>query len=199
MKKLATVWEAAEVVSRGGVVIYPTDTVYGIGCNPFDVEAVRRVIEIKKREAKPMPVLIADVEMLSLVAEPSDEELEAAFKLWPGPITILMKRNPDLPLLVTAGEETVGVRVPAHLIPLTIMKRANKPLIGTSANISGQPSAIELKQIDESVLTGADLAIDGGVTFHRAPSTVIKIIEGRFTVIREGAFSAKQVAERLGL
>ncbi|MCS7136744.1 MAG: L-threonylcarbamoyladenylate synthase [Candidatus Caldarchaeum sp.] len=199
MKRLDLIAEAVKAVLKGGVVVYPTDTVYGIGCDPFDTKAVQRVIEIKKREAKPMPVLLSNIDMLYAVAEPTSEEIEAAFKLWPGPVTILMKKSPKLPGIVTAGEETVGVRIPAHLIPLTIMERTGKPLVGTSANISGQPSATELDQIEPAVLSNADVAIDGGSTFFRAPSTVIRIHGDGFTVLREGAMNSESIAKRLRL
>ncbi|MDW8084038.1 MAG: L-threonylcarbamoyladenylate synthase [Candidatus Caldarchaeum sp.] len=199
MRRIEQIAEAVKAVLKGGVVVYPTDTVYGIGCDPFDTNAVQRVIEIKKREAKPMPVLLSNIDMLYAVAEPTSEEIEAAFKLWPGPVTILMKKSPNLPGIVTAGEETVGVRIPAHLIPLTIMERTGKPLVGTSANISGQPSATELDQIEPAVLSNADVAIDGGPTFFGAPSTVIRIHGDGFTVLREGAMNSDSIAKRLRL
>ncbi|MEM4573961.1 MAG: L-threonylcarbamoyladenylate synthase [Candidatus Caldarchaeum sp.] len=196
--KLVQVKKAVEVVSRGGIVIYPTDTLYGIGCDPFSVDSVKRVFEIKRREPKPMPVLIPDIEMLYRVAEPAEHEIEAGFKLWPGPVTILMKKRRELPDLVTAGEQTVGVRIPGHLIPLTIMQETNKPLVGTSANISGQPSAQEIGQIDPSILEAVDAVVDGGPTFYNAPSTVIKVSLDGFEVIREGATSRSEIARRLG-
>ncbi|MCS7110024.1 MAG: L-threonylcarbamoyladenylate synthase [Candidatus Caldarchaeum sp.] len=188
---------AVKVVLTGGVIVYPTDTVYGIGCDPFNVEAVKRVYEIKKREAKPMPVLLSSIDMLYSVADPTPEEVEAALKLWPGPVTILMKKNPNLPDIVTAGEQSVGVRIPAHMIPLTIMEKTGKPLVGTSANISGQPSATEVKNIDESVLSKADIVIDHGATFHKLPSTVIRVKRDGFEVVREGAMRAEEAARRL--
>ncbi|MCS6784527.1 MAG: L-threonylcarbamoyladenylate synthase [Candidatus Caldarchaeum sp.] len=188
---------AVKVVLTGGVIVYPTDTVYGIGCDPFNVEAVKRVYEIKKRERKPMPVLLPSLDMLYSVADPTPEEIEAALRLWPGPVTILMRKNPNLPDIVTAGEPSVGVRIPAHMIPLSIMEKAGKPLVGTSANISGQPSATEVKHIDESVLTKVDIVIDQGATFHKLPSTVVRVKRDGFEVVREGAMTAEEVARRL--
>ncbi len=196
---LEAINSAAEAVKRGGVIVYPTDTVYGIGCDPFKIDAVERVIHAKMREKKPAPVLVSDLDQLLEVAEPTEEELEAAIRLWPGAVTIVMAKRPELPDLVTAGEKTVGVRMPAHIVPLLIMQKARRPLVGTSANISGEPSAATIDQIPSSVLEKVDVVVDAGRTHHQLPSTVVKIQNRRVIVLREGAVSREEVEKRIGL
>ncbi|BAJ51101.1 translation factor [Candidatus Caldarchaeum subterraneum] len=190
---------AAEAVKRGGVIVYPTDTVYGIGCDPFKIEAVERVIHAKRREKKPAPVLVSDFDQLHEVAVPTEEELEAAIRLWPGAVTIVMAKKPELPELVTAGEKTVGVRMPAHVVPLLIMQKAHRPLVGTSANISDEPSATTIDQIPSSVLEKVDVVVDAGRTHHLLPSTVVKIQDGQVVVLREGVLSREEIEKRIGL
>ncbi|MEM0348834.1 MAG: L-threonylcarbamoyladenylate synthase [Candidatus Caldarchaeum sp.] len=196
---LAAVNAAAEAIKRGGVIIYPTDTVYGIGCDPFNLDAVQRVIDAKKREKKPAPVLVSDLDQLNEVAEPTEEELEAAIRLWPGAVTIVMAKRPELPDLVTAGEKTVGVRMPAHMVPLMIMQKTRRPLVGTSANISGEPAATTVDQIPSSVLESVDVVVDAGKTPHQLPSTVVRIQRGDVIVLREGAVSREEIMRRIGL
>ncbi|MEM2238340.1 MAG: L-threonylcarbamoyladenylate synthase [Candidatus Caldarchaeum sp.] len=194
---LQKIEEAARIVKRGGVIVYPTDTVYGIGCNPFDVKAVQRVMEIKRRENKPSPVLISDLDQLNMVATPHIIEIEAALKLWPGPVTIVMEKKPNLPREVTAGQLTVGVRMPANAIALAVMQKAGLPLLGTSANISGMEPAVTAEQVDEKVARNVDMVIDGGRTLFEKPSTVVRLTEGGLAIVREGVLSERQIRSRL--
>ena len=156
MNSSGGLWEqvvrAAEIVGKGGVIIYPTDTVYGIGCDPFNVEAVERVYELKKRENKPSPVLVSDFNQLRRVAEPTPSELRAALLLWPGPVTIVMSRNPSLPESVTVGKPSVGVRMPSDAVALAIMQISGLPLLGTSANLSGHPHAKDHSELDPGLV-----------------------------------------------
>ncbi|MEM4287940.1 MAG: L-threonylcarbamoyladenylate synthase, partial [Candidatus Caldarchaeum sp.] len=189
--------QAAEIVERGGVIVYPTDTVYGIGCNPFDAKAVRRVMEIKSRENKPSPVLVSGLNQLNMVADPLDMEVEAALRVWPGPVTIVMRKKPNLPDEVTAGEPTVGVRMPANAIALAIMQRTGLPLLGTSANLSGMQPAVTAQQVDEKIKTRVDMVLDGGKTLYQKASTVVRLSEKGLVVIREGVLSEEEVRRRL--
>nr|BAJ48338.1 translation factor [Candidatus Caldarchaeum subterraneum] len=130
---------------------------------------------------------------------PTEEELEAAIRLWPGAVTIVMAKKTELPELVTAGEKTVGVRMPAHVVPLLIMQKAHRPLVGTSANISDEPSATTIDQIPSSVLEKVDVVVDAGRTHHLLPSTVVKIQDGQVVVLREGVLSREEIEKRIGL
>jgi L-threonylcarbamoyladenylate synthase len=189
--------EAAKIVREGGVIIYPTDTVYGIGCNPFNEDAVRRVIDLKRRERKPLPVLAACVADLEKVCSFSETELSLCYMLWPGPVTIVAEKRDEVPSVVTFGEQTVGVRIPADLTVLEIMRSAGTPLIGTSANISGMPAAASPEAIPDELKRGVDMVVDTGATRYGTPSTVIRLSGGVIEILREGALNIQDLKTRL--
>ncbi|GBC69048.1 Threonylcarbamoyl-AMP synthase [archaeon HR01] len=189
--------EAARIVREGGVIIYPTDTVYGIGCNPFDEAAVQRVVNLKRRERKPHPVLAASLEDLGRVCHLSEKELYLGYILWPGPVTIVAEKRDDVPEIVTFGEPTVGVRIPADLTVLEIMRLSGTPLLGTSANISGMPPAASPDAIPDELKRGVDMVVDTGATRYGRPSTVIRLRGGDIEVVREGAVSLQELKARL--
>ena len=201
MSSLEELWgkvvKAAEIVEKGGVIIYPTDTVYGIGCNPFNARAVERVYGLKKRENKPSPVLVSDLNQLRQVADPKPAELRAALLLWPGPVTIVMARKPSLPESVTFGKPTVGVRMPSDAVTLAIMQLSGLPLLGTSANLSGHPPARSPSELDPELVKGVDIVVECGRTLYGRPSTVIEVAEEGVRVVREGALSEYEVKLRL--
>ena len=134
--------EIAENINNGGIVIFPTETVYGIGVNPFNIRAVEKVYEIKKRpKEKPISLLISDLSMLYEISDNiSNEELKVIKKFFPGPLTIILKKSKKIPDLVTAGKDTIGVRMPQNEIALKLIKEVGVPLATPSANISGKPS-----------------------------------------------------------
>lgn len=188
---------AARVLAEGGTVIYPTETVYGIGCDPFREESVKRVFELKKRELKPMPVLCADLDQLDKVADMSSEELELALLFWPGPLTLVTKRRPSLPPLLTAFKDEVAVRIPASLIALELMRAAGMPIVGTSANLSGMPSPSSLSDVPSHLIDNVSITIDGGPALYKVPSTVVKIKGSMILIIREGALRAEEISRRV--
>ena len=131
---------AIEVIEAGGLVVYPTDTVYGLGCDPFNVRAVERVFEVKGRAGKPLPVLASGLEEAMRIAEFGPPALRLARALWPGPLTLILPKKPALPDVVTCGLPSVGVRVPGHSFALELIRACGGFLIGTSANKSGRPA-----------------------------------------------------------
>lgn len=187
--------EAAAIIKRGGVIVYPTDTVYGIGCDPFNREAVKRVREIKRRERKPMPVLGASLADLAEVCRITEEELRIASLFWPGPLSIIVKKHPSLPLEVTAGQEDVAVRIPASLPVLEVIRLCGRPLVGTSANISGQPPPSDLDGLSPEIARAVDLVIDGGRTRLARASSVIRIRGDELLVLREEALSSIEIED----
>jgi L-threonylcarbamoyladenylate synthase len=189
--------EAARIIREGGVVIYPTETVYGIGCDPFNEKAVERIMELKKREGKPHPILCSSLDDVYRVARPMEEELWLASILWPGPVTIVMEKTPDLPEIVTSSLPNVGVRIPANLIVLELIRMAGTPIVGTSANISGGMSPASLDMVPKSLREGADMVIDGGVTYYGEPSTVVRLAGGGVRVVREGVVKKAELAKIL--
>ncbi|CUQ67643.1 L-threonylcarbamoyladenylate synthase [Candidatus Nitrospira inopinata] len=177
----------AELIERGGVVGFPTETYYGLGVNPFNPTAVDRLTQIKGRpDNKPILVLIGKMEHLSLLTE-SVSPAAASFidAFWPGPLTILFPAKPSLPSALTAGTGKVGVRL-TSCSPLRNILTHVGPLTGTSANRSGAPPVTTAAEVAEALGSEIDLVIDGGATPGGAPSTVIDLGE-TIQVIREGA------------
>lgn len=201
MKRLGTspreLSEAADTLRKGGVLIYPTETVYGIGCDPFNREAVLRVYEIKRREKKPMPVLCASLSDVERVCRLDEHALAIAQLLWPGPISLILPKKPELPREVTAGQDYVAVRVPASLIALEVMRLAETPLLGTSANISGAPPPASDTEIAEELAHEVDALIAAGKTRYAAPSTVVRLRDNSLEVVREGAISVEELEKIL--
>lgn len=162
---------AIELIKRGGTVVYPTETVYGLGADAFSEPAVRRVYALKRRElTKPISIAIASFEMLQAVAYVDAASLELLKALLPGPITVLLRKKECVPDLLTAGSDLIGIRFPDHEIALQLI-RGTGPITTTSANISGQPPPARA----EEVAIPADLLIDGGRCKYSLPSTVLAL------------------------
>ncbi|MEM3506605.1 MAG: L-threonylcarbamoyladenylate synthase [Candidatus Bathyarchaeia archaeon] len=188
--------KASYVVKRGGIIVYPTDTVYGLGCNPFNEEAVKRLIKIKGERNKPLPILasnVKDVEKIALLTPLSKNLIEF---FWPGALTIVLKKKPILPNIVTFGLNSVGVRIPKSQFTIELIKNCGGLLIGTSANISGEPPCKSvneiLKQLNKK-LSLIDLIIDGGSSGIGIGSTVIDLTNNQVKILREGPISEKEI------
>ena len=180
---------AARVVLDGGVVAFPTDTVYGLGCNPRDAGAVERLFRIKGRERKPVSVLCSDRSKASELVKFSAGALNLAVKYWPGALTIVLPlRAADLPIQLHQNTGWLGVRVPEHRWCLSFIKRAGGYVTGTSANISGRPSSRSAQSVLDQFGDGIDLIIDGG-TLAETESTVVRIRGRSVEVLRRGGVS----------
>ncbi len=195
---------AGNIVRAGGVIVFPTDTVYGIGCDPLNDESVRRVYEIKKRFGKPMPILAKDLNDVERIAEMNEIEFEIVSKLWPGQLTILLRAKPSFRISRLMSEDRrIGVRIPASLQTLTIIEESGGLLVGTSANVSGLPPPQSIQELDEEILRSVDLVIDGGRCLIGKPSTVVRLVdEDRLRILRLGSITVerlKDVCEELGL
>ncbi len=175
--------EAAGVLKRGGVVIFPTDTVYGIGALPDNEKAIKRLFEIKKRPIdKPLQILISDLKQVDdLAVEVSGTAREMMEKYWPGPLTLIFKKKPNIPDVVTAYGPTVGLRMPDNEAVLTLIRKTG-PLAATSANLSGQPDPGSA----EEVLIDADLLLDNGACRFGEPSTVVDTTTDPPKILRKG-------------
>ncbi len=180
-----TINEVAEVLARGGTAVYPTETVYGIGASVFIPEAVDRVFEIKGRARKmPLSVAVASFEMIEQVASIDERDMPLLRKMLPGPITVLVERNPDLPDPVTAGSPLVGIRFPDHPMALELIGMTG-PITSTSANLSGNPPPASLEELDPKIAEKVDIVLDGGRSRFARPSTLVDLAARK--VIREGA------------
>lgn len=176
--------EAVKLLKSGGVVIFPTETVYGIGVLASNENAIRKLFEIKNRSLdKPLQILIADIAQVDLfAAEISDKAKELIKKYWPGPLTLVFKKKPDISDLITASGNTVGLRMPADKNILKLIKMTG-PLAASSANISGKSDP----KLAEEVKIEADLLLDGGKCKMGQPSTVIDVSVDPPLILREGS------------
>lgn len=174
---------AIDTIKSGGTVVYPTETVYGLGADAFSEEAVRKVYEIKRKDlSQPLSVAISSFEMLHEVASVDSESLEIITELLPGPVTVLLRKKDIVPDLLTAASEVVGVRFPDNEIATRIIKETG-PITSTSANVSGRtpPTCVEEVEIK------ADIIINGGKCKYGMPSTVVDMTKARATANEEKA------------
>ena len=190
--------KASEVISKGGVIAFRTDTFYGLGADPFNTEAVARVRELKGREDdKPILLLISDHDQIArLIVEPPEAFTRAAEKFWPGPLTIIGSAVAALPQEITAGTGTVGIRLPADEQVRDLVRECGGVLTATSANPSGHDPARSAQQVAEYFPAGLDLIVDGGEVSATEPSTVLDVLTSPPRVIREGAIG-RNVIEQL--
>jgi L-threonylcarbamoyladenylate synthase len=180
--------EAARVVKRGGVVAIPTDTVYGLGCDPSSDKAVARLYEVKNREAKPVPLLCADAAVAERLVDLDGVARKLAGLHWPGALTIVapIKRGSSLSRLLDQGSGYLGVRVPDSEVCVALAGKVGGSITGTSANLSGRPSCRTAAQVAGSLDGRIELVIDGG-ELRGKESTVVKVSEGTVEVLRKGS------------
>lgn len=177
---------AAEAVADGELIVYPTETVYGLGANPLDSTAVERVYTAKDRpRPKPVSMAVPSVEAITAYTNPTEREQAFIREFLPGPVTVVLERKPMVPDALTAGEDRVGIRVPAHEGVQTLLD-ATGPLTATSANVSGTGSVRQLADLSETIRKQAAVVIDGGET-PGGGSTVVDISTGE--IHRRGAAS----------
>ncbi len=188
---------AADVLRAGGVVAFPTETVYGLGADAASEDAVRRVFELKGRPRNnPMIVHVADVAMArTVVGEWPDRASDLAGRFWPGPLTLVLRKAPDLPDLVTAGHATVGVRCPDHPLALALIRALGRPIAAPSANPSGRVSPTTARHVRDG-FPGAGLTIlDGGPCRAGIESTVLSLVHDPPRILRPGAVPREDLGE----
>ena len=187
--------QAIAILKRGGVVAFPTDTVYGVGVDPFQPEAVRKLYQIKGRPIdKPIPILIGsvgDVERIAQNLPPSFSPLAEQF--WPGGLTLIVEAK-ALPPEVTAGGDTVGVRMPDHPLALALLQRFGGAIATTSANKSDEPPATSAAEVQSAIGELIDIIVDGGQTATRIASTVLDLSVSPPQIRRSGGISMDQLA-----
>ena len=190
--------KAVEVLLSGRIVAYPTDTVYGLGANGLDPEAVRRVFAVKRRPlTMPLPLLVADLAMLRSVVESLPEvALALVERFLPGPLTLVLPRAPVVPDIVTAGAPSVAVRIPDHPVPVWLARGMAAPLVGTSANRSGQSSPTTADEVQAQLGDEVDYVVDGDCP-GGVESTIIDLTDAAPRIVRPGAVSAEALEELL--
>jgi len=180
------VTEAAAVVRGGGLVVYPTDTVYGLGANPKDVAAVTRLFKVKKRDAKPIPILCDSLTSALRLAWLNPRSVELAKRYWPGALTIVAPLRTELPFSIHQGTGTVGVRVPGSKLCVLLVRLCGGMLTGTSANLSGKSPCRSAEEANEQLGEDVDMILNGGQLAGVA-STVVRAVGDKIEVLREGA------------
>jgi L-threonylcarbamoyladenylate synthase len=191
---------AASIIVGGGLVAFPTETVYGLGANAYDGRAVARIFEAKGRpKFDPLIVHLGDVRWLSDVVSsvtPLAQRLIEAF--WPGPLTLVLPKTERVPDLVTAGLPTVGVRMPAHELTLQLLRRANLPIAAPSANLFGQVSPTTAQHVAEQLGARIDYILDGGSCTVGVESTILDLSDGRPTLLRPGGLALERLEAEIG-
>ena len=189
--------QALRVLKEGGMVAFPTDTVYGLGVSAFHSQAIARIYEVKGRSREnPIPILIANMQDLSRVSlSPPPMARRLAKRFWPGPITLIVWRKPNLPDEISPLS-TVGIRVPDHPVAQALLTIAG-PLAVTSANKSGDPVACTALDVLEGLGGSIDLILDGGRTPGGEPSTVVDCTQASPRVLRDGPISEAEIHEVL--
>ena len=181
------------MILRGGLVAYPTDTVYGLGCDPFNRDAVERLVKAKERTKGSLPVLASSLDGAQRLGVFSNSAAKLAQEFWPGPLTLVVPVMAKFPDHVTSDSSAVGLRVPNHEVALKLISSCNGAVIGTSANISGYPSPRTAPEILRQLKDRIDLVLDGGPSPIGRASTVVKVFHDEIAVLREGAISARQI------
>ena len=190
---------ALEVLSNGGLVAFPTDTVYGLGASIDDPEAIDRLYRVKDRSrSKAIPVLLGGMHDLDRVAKSvAAPARRLAERFWPGPLTLVVERQPSLPKIL-GPETTVGVRLPDHAVARALLLQTG-PLAVTSANLSGGTNTCDAQAVLQDLGGKVELLLDGGPTPGGLPSTVVDCSGKGFPILRQGPISEEQVRLYLGL
>lgn len=191
---------AADIIRRGGLVAFPTETVYGLGATATDAAAVRRIFQAKGRPAdNPLIVHVSDYEQLNAVAASLPEgAAELVDRFWPGPLSLVLPRSGAIPDEVSAGLPTVAVRMPSHPVALRLIARAGVPIAAPSANRSGRPSPTMASHVLADLAGRIDAVIDGGPCPVGVESTVLDLTGAVPLILRPGAITAEAIAKCLG-
>lgn len=200
---LGAINKAVNTIRRGGVVVYPTDTVYGLGADATNEKAVQQIFNIKKRPAnRPVPLIISDLEMAKRMAFLDKRIEETLLSVWPGPVTVLLQKKFNLPEIITANLKTIGLRIPDYKIAHYFVVQCGVPITATSANISGQSLSNKIEEVlsqFKNMPHVPDLVLDAGDLNFSEPSTILDLSNGKPTVIRVGPVNKDKLFEIIGV
>lgn len=191
---------AADAIRCGELVIFPTETVYGLAADAFNEVAAKRVFDAKGRaQMQPLPIQIANADQLYEVAsEVSESARLLAERFWPGPLTLVLPKAESVPDIVTGGEKTIGVRMPDHSVALALIREVGRPIIATSANISGSAPPETADAAIDMVGHSVSVVLDAGKSRIGVASTVVDVSVLPARILRAGAISAERIKEILG-
>ena len=188
--------EAARIIASGGVIAFGTDTFYGLGADPLNPAAIQKIRELKGREdGKPILLLISDDDQVDRFIQQSEFFKLVARGHWPAPLTLIGAARPEVPIALTAGTNSLGVRLPDDDNVRALVRACGGALTATSANVSGQPPARTAQEVARYFPTGIDLIVDGGAATATEPSTVLDVSKSEPRLVREGAISRDALKE----
>ena len=187
--------QAAKILSSGGIVAIPTETVYGLAGNAFDPQAIKKIFIAKGRPSdNPLIVHISDIEeVYNVVSYFPQKAKKLAEKFWPGPLTMILPKNKNIPDEVTAGMDSVAVRFPSNKIAREIIKKSGVPLVAPSANLSGRPSPTQFSHVVKDLDGKVDAIVDGGNCDIGVESTVISLLQDVPKLLRPGAITPEDI------
>ncbi len=184
--------KAVEILKDGGIIAYPTDTIYGFGCDMYNKKAIQRIYQIKKRDPqKPFSFICSDLKNISLYAQVTNQAYKIMKRYLPGPYTFILLGTKLVPKIMVTKRKTVGIRVPNNNICLALVKTLGNPIISTSVGLSGGEVFSDPSLIEETFGSQIDVTIDGGLLANQ-PSTIISLIDDEVEVIREGLGEFRQ-------
>ncbi len=182
-------------LKKNGLIVYPTETFYGLGASCYSEKAVARIYRLKHRDRqKPLSVIVSGMKMVEeITTERPDLFYRLSKQFWPGPLTMVLKASEKFPEYITGPTKTIGIRWPEHKWLNSLVEKAGFPLTATSANLSGKKEISKPEEAVEFFKGKADLIIDGGKTKGKLPSTVISLISGKLEILRQGAVCIKDL------
>jgi len=190
--------EASKIVKNGGLVVYPTDTVYGLGCDPFNVRAVEKIFKVKgERKEKPLPILASDIKFIEKIAHINETTRKIAEKHWPGPLTLVVPKKTVLPNIVTCGLASVGVRIPNHKVAIQLIGLCDGLLVGTSANKTGEKSPKTAREANKQLGKQVAIVLDDGPTPLGQESSIVDLTSKKPKMLREGPIKLAEVLKAL--
>lgn len=197
--KIEYIIEAARVVKEGGLVVFPTETVYGLGADALNSVAVRKIFYVKNRPLdNPLIVHISKLEQLETLSNDVIKEVyRLAEKFWPGPLTVIIRRSEKIPWEVSAGLETVAVRMPAHPVALKLIEFSETPIAAPSANPAGRPSPTSGEHVKRDMMGKVDVIIDSGETLYGVESTIIDVTRDPPILLRPGALPVEEIEKTI--
>jgi len=197
------IFQAVTVLKRGGVIVYPTDTVYGLGANACDWYAVEQVFKIKKRPfSRPLPIIARNMKWVAELAFVPPKLEKILSEIWPGPTTVILPKKDVIPSIVTAKRKGVGIRIPDYILTDKLLGRFGYPLTATSANISGEEATGDIKKIIEmfhNEIWKPDLILDAGVLPSCEPSTILDLTTIKPKIVRVGPTKPERLWEILNI
>lgn len=189
--------DAIGILKTGGIVAYPTDTVYGLGASMTSISALERIFAVKDRpKGMALPLLVADQEQIKYISQSIPPAVWLLiYNFFPGALTIVLNKSDAVPDIITGGAKTIAFRIPNHSVPISIIKGLGQPIVGTSANLSGQPSPVAAEQVRMQIGDKVDMIVDGGNCPGGIESTVVDLSNKKPVIRRLGAITLTQLKQ----